>query len=110
MDIKAKKILFSSYWKNGWINDGDRYTSPEDFEYAKSKGLMFDPFTISHDECIKEIIKLKESILNDTIARAFLSSLTTRRVDWRSALASYAIAKKIPPHLYEKDNYADEVS
>jgi len=48
MDKKAKKILFSTYWKNGWLDGDDSYTSPEEFEYAKSRGLMFDSFTISH--------------------------------------------------------------
>ena len=30
----------------------------------------------------------------------FLSSLSARRLDWRSSLASYAIAQKIPSHQY----------
>lgn len=44
MDKKAKKILFSTYWSsNGWKMENERYTSPEDFAYAKEKGLMFEP-------------------------------------------------------------------
>ena len=62
MDKRAKKILFSTYWKDGWVNDDDRYTLPEDLEYAKSKGLMFDPFSIHHDECIKAIHQLTSEI------------------------------------------------
>lgn len=100
MDKKAKKILFSTYWKNGWIDSEDRALSSEDFEYAKSKGLMFEPFSISHDDCIKSIIKLVEEIPNEKIANGFLSSLTSRRLDWRSSLSSYSIAKNIEKHKY----------
>lgn len=32
--------------------------------------------------------------------KAFLSSLSERRLDWRSGIASYYIAKLITPHKY----------
>ncbi|OUQ21173.1 hypothetical protein B5E84_04100 [Lachnoclostridium sp. An14] len=101
MDKKAKKILFNTYWsKNGWKENTERYPSPEDFIYAKEKGLMFDPFTISHDDCVKNIVQLGKIITTNQVARAFLSSLSTRRLDWRSAIASYSVAKKITIHKY----------
>lgn len=99
MDEKAKKILFQTYWsKNGWK---DEYTiTPEDFAYAKEKGLMFDTITISHDDCIKQIIEIVSSISIEQVVKAFLSSLSTRRLDWRSGIASYYIAKLLTPHQY----------
>jgi len=100
MDKKAKKILFSTYWKNGWLNNKDRRTSEEDFEYAKSKGLMFEPFSINHDECIKAIKDLEHQISEEDIAKAFLSSLSSRRLDWRSSLSTYSIVENIPEHKY----------
>ncbi|MFB2732921.1 hypothetical protein [Shewanella mangrovisoli] len=100
MDKKAKRILFSTYWKNGWIDAKNRSLSESDFSYAKSKGLMFDPLTISHDECILAITSLVKSISQAQVTKGFLSSLTSRRLDWRSSLASYAIAQKIPLHQY----------
>lgn len=106
MDKKAKNILFSTYWKCGWINTKDRYTNPEDFQYAKSKGLMFDPFSIHHDECIKLIKALEKSISKNDIAKAFLGSLSTRRLDWRSAVSSYAISKLISDHQYKEYNFS----
>jgi hypothetical protein len=101
MDKKAKKILFSVYWKSGWIDSKDRTISDDDFEYAKSNGLMFDPISISHDECINSISNLVSEISQERIAKGFLSSLISRRLDWRSSLSSYAIAKNIPEHNYE---------
>lgn len=98
MDKKAKKILYDTYWKNGWLDKP--FVSPSDFEYAKSKGLMFDPFSITHDECIENIHKYTEWISFDAICKAFLSSLSTRRLDLRSAIASYFIARQIRPHKY----------
>ena len=100
MDKKAKKILFSRYWAGGWKPQNEIYTSPEDFTYAKEKGLMFDPITISHDECIKRIVKLANMISMEKVAKAFLCSLSTRRLDWRSAAASYYLAKLFKEHRY----------
>jgi hypothetical protein len=99
MDKKAKAILFQTYWKGGrWA---DAYsTDPSDFAYAKEKGLMFDPLTISHDDCVARIIDLASVITRDEPARAFLSSLSARRLEWRSGIASWFVAKQIAPHTY----------
>lgn len=101
MDNKAKKILFHTYWSGkGWKEGADRYTSPEDFAYAKEKGLMFDPITISHDECVKRVVNLANNITIEQVVKAFLCSLSTRRLDWRSAVSSYYIAKLFTVHKY----------
>lgn len=100
MDKKAKDILFRTYWKNGWINDKNRKTSPTDFLYAKEQGLMFDPLTISHDDCVKRAVEIANRITVEEVAKAFLSSLSTRRLDWRSGIGSYFIAKLFTPHKY----------
>ena len=99
MDKKAKDILFKTYWSStGWK---DEYiTAPEDFKYAKEKGMMFDPLTISHDDCVKQIIEMAKSISMEQVVKAFLSSLSTRRLDWRSGIASYYIAQLVTPHEY----------
>lgn len=60
---------------------------------AKEKGVMFDPLTISHDACINRIIEIANTITPEQVAKAFLSSLSTRRLDWRSGIGSYFIAK-----------------
>lgn len=100
MDKKAKRILFKTFWNNGWIDDRNIKIDDSDFAYAKEKGLMFDPLTISHDECIEKIVKLTNEISEKKIIKAFLSSLSSKRLDWRSGIASYHIGKKIEPHKY----------
>lgn len=112
LDKKAKQILFRTYWKNGWIDTKDRTIKKEDFEYAKSKGLMFEPFTIHHDKCIEEILFLYKKISSPKIYKAFLSSLSTRRLDLRSALSSYFFAQKFEKHKHTSvisgTSYEDE--
>lgn len=102
MDLNAKKILFDTYWSSkGWKDNPT--TANEDFAYAKSKGVMFDNLGISHDDCIKELKLLITEISKKKITDAFLSSLSTRRLDWRSALGSYSNALKFDIHNFELD-------
>jgi hypothetical protein len=94
MDKKAKNILFKTYWgSDGWRPV--RETEPQDFAYAKAHGLMFDPVSIGHDQCIIEILDMVERIPAAKAATAFVASLSTRRLDWRSGVASYHHAGQI---------------
>ena len=96
MDKKAKDILFKTYWtSSGWTSDEKRKTNPDDFQYAKSKGLMFDNLTISKSELISRLDKILENLPVEIVTNAFLSSLTNKRLDWRSGLASYVKAKRL---------------
>ena len=94
MDKKAKSILFKTYWSSqGWKREYE--TDPVDFEYAKSKGLMFDPISLSMKEVKSSLKSLLNRIEKEKITNGFLSSLSNKRLDWRSALASYFNAKLI---------------
>lgn len=75
--------------------------SDDEFEYAKQMGIMF-PFreTIPHDKCMERIQNVLEKITPEDVANAFLYSLSTRALEYRSALGSYWYAKAIPPHEY----------
>ncbi|KFC23964.1 hypothetical protein [Epilithonimonas lactis] len=99
MDKKAKDILFKTYWSSkGWKDEF--FTETSNFEYAKTKGLMFDKLTISHDDCIKRIFEIANNIKIENVAKAFLSSLSSRRLDLRSGIASYFVAQRFAPHQY----------
>ncbi|NMM52696.1 hypothetical protein [Paenibacillus aquistagni] len=101
MDAKAKKILIQTFWSGGGWRVGGPSCSNEDFEYAKSKGLMFDPANRSHDECISTLRELHaQPNLKDKAVRAFLHSLSTRKVHLRSALSSYALTCELLVHTY----------
>jgi hypothetical protein len=96
MDKKAKKILFKTYWTSaGWATDESRKTEAEDFEYAKIKGVMFDPLTITQTDLLVKIRKIVSSTSVKKVTDAFLCSLTNKRLDWRSGLASYTNAQRL---------------
>lgn len=98
-DAKAVKILFSKYWSSaGWRSD--RSVSAEDYAYAKRAGVMFDPVELSHDNAVERAVAAVSAIRRQDVARAFLASLTTRRLDLRSALGSYSIGRHLEPHPF----------
>ncbi|WP_088832258.1 hypothetical protein [Paenibacillus tyrfis] len=100
MDNKAKKILINTFWSSGgW--KGRPYTfAGEDFLYAKSNGLMFDPITITHDELVERLHELHQTVTKEQVAAAFLHSLSTKKVYLRSALSSWALTSQMPRHTY----------
>jgi len=98
---KAKKILLKTYWQSGgWIDRKNRVIAPEDFAYAKSKGIMFDPITLHHDEVITRLHHALLKLSEIQLIRAFLASLSSRDLSLRSAIASYYLSQKIPKHQY----------
>ena len=107
-DKKAIKILFDTYWSStGWKRE---YTiSPEDFAYAQNAGVMFQPVTISHDDIVSWLDSSLKAVNLDNIINAFLVSLSTRQLELRSALGSFAIARNFPDHVYQGDSYCCSV-
>lgn len=98
MDKRAVKILCDAYWSpSGWHRGGPAL-APEDFEYAKSRGVMFDPVSPSHQEAIAQLRSTVAKVTVRQVADGFLASLSTRRLDWRSALGSYSVARHLPVH------------
>ncbi len=98
---RALQILFASYWgSTGWKKQRD--TSPAEFLYAKEAGLMFDPVYISHKQAIDWAIRSRDSVSKEQVVNFFLSSLTTRRLDLRSALGSFAVARNFPDHSWTR--------
>ncbi|MDG9670606.1 hypothetical protein ONV78_22905 [Hahella sp. CR1] len=101
MDKSATDILINTHWSSsGWKKNKPTH---EEFEYAKSKGVMFDPVVISHDEIVKNAVKAIDSVNKELVIKAFISSLTSRRLDLRSALPSYASGIKLPQHTISAD-------
>lgn len=100
-DQAATKILFDAYWStSGWKPEKERNLSPDAFIYAKHKGLMFDSASVQHDDVIKKVASLVSSVPVERVSEAFLYSLTTRDLPYRSALGSYAMCRWMPVHSY----------
>jgi len=97
MDRKALNILFNTFWSSaGWKSE--KTVAPSDFEYAKSKNVMFDPIFIGHDQTVQWITDVFNQSSKRHIVKCFLSSLSTRQVWLRSGLSSYAFARNFPRH------------
>ena len=101
MRRQALKTLFDTYWSSrGWKSEAERRTSPEDFDAARRAGIMFDPIRRSHDETVRAARAVVAGIEPASVAAAFLASLSTRRLELRSALGSYAVLRHLPDHSH----------
>ncbi len=106
---KAKKILYKAFdlknlngkWTNIPLSD-------EEYSYAIQKGIMF-PYrkTIGHDDCVKQLQDIVKQITPEEVANAFLYSLSTRKLEYRSALGSYWYAVAIPTHVSTYEDSCD---
>lgn len=102
---KGLEILLNTYWDSRGWKDGT--ISKEDFEMAKKEGFMFDyPKYISHNEALRKLDFLLKKINPVDVANAFLYSLSTRKLEYRSILGSYYFGKAIPKHaIYNPYNH-----
>ncbi|WP_156320341.1 hypothetical protein [Brevundimonas sp. AAP58] len=103
LDKRASDILLNTYWSsNGWRRDPT--VAPDDFNYAKSKGLMFDPVRLSHDQAILAALNAASAVGQEDVANAFIASLGSRRLDLRSCLGSYAVVRHLREHRMSARN------
>jgi hypothetical protein len=106
LDKKAQQILFKTYWSSaGWQSEPT--TTPEDFDYALNAGYMFKPVKMSHDDIVNWVVSVTKKIVLQQVSNAFLSSLSSRRLDWRSALGSFAVARHFPRHKFSGERMCD---
>ena len=60
--------------------------------------MMFDPIRLSHGDIVRRAIEVRTRVDPQVVADAFLVSLSTRKLEPRSALGSYAVLRHFPPH------------
>lgn len=73
--------------------------SAVDLRWAKENGLIFEyPAYESHAEAWNRLQAVLGQIDARDVADAFLYSLSTRKLEYRSALGSYYYAKAVPAH------------
>lgn len=104
---RGKKILFAMFWNGGQWNNGN--VTKEDLEYAEKAGYLFkQPSALSHEEALRRLKDLLVRIDARDVANAFLYSLSTRDLEYRSALGSYYYAAAIPEHEIYKGHYKEQ--
>ena len=95
---KGQKVLFAMY--KGTLFDEVK-VSAEDLALAKAEGYLFDyPKYESHADTLERLKGTLAQIDPKAVADAFLFSLSTRRLEYRSALGSYYFAKAVPAHAF----------
>lgn len=111
LDPRAVEILTSTFWgSKGWKNSypGDTPMPPaRDFAYAKAKGLMFDPCALSNAHVLKWCRRGVATTTPRAVGFAFVASLGASRPDLRSALATYAVGRRLPDHPCPSDEDPD---
>ena len=99
VDKRALKILFRTYWSSaGWRNQPE--TSADDLSYAKAAGLMFDPVQVTHDQAVAWALRSRSLVSKEDVVAGFVASLSSRRLDLRSALGSFAVLRNFPFHRW----------
>ena len=74
---------------------------PDLLAEAVAAGVMFtEPRVLDHDGWVRAARQTAAARTAREVGQAFLASLTSRRMDLRSALASYALAQHLPGHTY----------
>lgn len=98
-DRRALKALFNTYWTPaGWRDGPTRVTPHDEFEFAKRAGVMFDSIRVSHDDVVDRVIGAVRRVDRQSVADAFIVSLSSRRLELRSALGSFAVFQHAVRH------------
>jgi len=98
----ALRPLLATYWSSaGWKNPPE---SPQgvELEQAVSAGIMFtEPTMLDHDGWVDAARTAAAAVTLEGVSEAFVASLETRRLDLRSALGSYAVARHLSEHRFD---------
>ena len=96
------KTLFALYKGANW---SEINITEEELVVAKRKGYLFDyPKFESHSETLSRRYDLLTHIDLKDVANAFLFSLSTRKLEYRSALGSYYYLSAVPEHDFMKSH------
>ena len=55
---------------------------------------------MSHDQLVAACAEASNNLDPQQVGRAFVASLSSRRLDWRGVLAAYAVCRQLPSHQY----------
>jgi hypothetical protein len=61
-DKRAKDILLKANWRGYGIGG----VTADDFQYAKSKGYMFDDIVLTHDQAVSQLIEERNQATIET--------------------------------------------
>jgi hypothetical protein len=98
----ALKPLIETFWSVGGWRRLPVWPEPEVMRGAVRAGVMFDASrTEDHDGWVAAARHAVRQVNGQQVADAFVASLTTGRLDLRSALGSFVMAAYLPEHRAE---------
>lgn len=99
-DEKSRKIILKAYWgSKGWKSRPE--ISEKDLAHLRHTGYLFRGNPAGHDEAVTRLVRARENVPKASVVDAFVSSLITRELEYRSPLGSYAHALHLHEHTFE---------
>lgn len=97
----ALRPLLDAFWSpQGWRQPPALPTG-RDLAQAVEAGVLFSaPRALDHDGWVAAAQAAAAVVTPEEVAEAFVASLPGRRLDLRSALGSYAVARRLPAHAF----------
>ena len=81
----------------------DKVDHTLDIKRGIDKGILIAPYIRSHDDLLKELSEVQSSLKLEDVVNGFLYSLSTGKNQYRTALASYLLARSMPKHEATRD-------
>lgn len=100
-DSRAIGILLKAYWSSAGWRPKPEFT-PADKRYATAAGYLFPKRKLKHDTIVAEVIAARDAVTKRAVVDAFVASLGTRALEYRSALGSYAHVLHLREHPFER--------
>jgi hypothetical protein len=93
--------LVDTFWSSAGWRRPRNWPGEAELAAAVERGVMFAaPAVLDHDGWVEAARAAVARVSAEDVEAAFLTSLTSRRLDLRSALASYVIARGLPEHPF----------
>jgi hypothetical protein len=97
----ARQPLVDTFWSAGaWRRQRAWPDAPVMAEVVAAGVMFADPRTLDHDAWVRAGRRAVAAVELEAVGDAFLASLGSRRLDLRSALGSYAVARHLPEHPF----------
>ncbi|MDR6320666.1 hypothetical protein J3R03_004862 [Actinoplanes couchii] len=105
VSARALKPLMATFWSaSGW-REPPVWLDPITMARAVADGVMFDrPRVDTHDGWVTAAADAAGAVSAAEVGDAFLESLSSRRLDLRSALGSWTTAVNVRPHQLSVDS------
>ena len=95
-DNKAIAIVKHALWAKGWRNSP--LLTGEERAYLEVSGYILQDSKLSHDQCLAWAHNALAKVTKEQVANAFVWSLGSRQLEYRSALGSFAHLHLMPQH------------